>query len=130
MMQNGQGICNMKETNHNIGLSSRFFSTIYNKVYYIISSLVLAVLLELITTVNINLSSTIIYWIAIIIYFVAMYVLYITCKIHRIKHQSLNVKKLSSKYITLRIIIMLMYTMAATILISIIHVAIMIILLK
>ncbi len=130
MMQNGQGICNMKETNHNIGISSKFFSTIYNKVYYIISSLVLAVLLELITTVNISLSSTVIYWIAIIIYFIAMYVLYITCKIHRKKHQSLDVKKLSSKYIALRILIMLMYTMATTILISMIHVAIMVILLK
>lgn len=113
-----------------IGISSLFFSTVYSKVYYIVSSLVLALLLEFITTVNIDINTTILYWIAIIVYCLAMYTLYITSKIYRKKHKSLEVKKLSSKYVALRILIMLIYTMAATIIISIIHVAIMIMLLK
>lgn len=113
-----------------IGISSLFFSTVYSKVYYIVSSLVLALLLEFITTVNIDINTTILYWIAIIVYCLAMYILYITSKICRKKHKNLDVKKLSSKYVALRILIMLIYTMAATIIISIIHVAIMIMLLK
>ena len=113
-----------------IGISSLFFSTVYSKVYYIVSSLVLALLLEFITTVNIDINTTILYWIAIIVYCLAMYILYITSKIYRKKHKNLDVKKLSSKYVALRIIIMLIYTMAVTIIISIIHVAIMIMLLK
>ena len=113
-----------------IGISSLFFSTVYSKVYYIVSSLVLALLLEFITTVNIDINTTILYWIAIIVYCLAMYILYITSKIYRKKHKSLDVKKLSSKYVALRILIMLIYTMAVTIIISIIHVAIMIMLLK
>ena len=113
-----------------IGISSLFFSTVYSKLYYIVSSLVLALLLEFITTVNIDINTTILYWIAIIVYCLAMYTLYITSKIYRKKHNSLEVKKLSSKYVALRILIMLIYTMTATIIISIIHVAIMIMLLK
>ena len=113
-----------------IGISSLFFSTVYSKVYYIVSSLVLALLLEFITTVNIDINTTILYWIAIIVYCLAMYILYITSKIYRKKHKSLDVKKLSSKYVALRILIMLIYTMAATIIISIIHVVIMLMLLK
>lgn len=120
----------MKELNHRIGHMSIFFSTIYNKIYYIVSSLMIALLLEMITTVNINMNPTIIYWIAIIIYFISMYILYIICKKYRKKHNKLDIKTLSYKYISLRLFIMLIYTMFMTMLISIIHVGIMFIILK
>ena len=115
----------MKELNHRIGNMSIFFSTIYNKVYYIVSSLMIALLLEMITTVNININPTIVYWIAIIIYFISMYILYVICKKYRKKHNKLDIKKLSYKCIALRLFIMIIYTMFMTMLISIIHVGIM-----
>lgn len=129
-MRNGQDICSMKELNHRIGYMSIFFSTVYNKIYYIISSLMIALLLEMITTVNININPTIIYWIAIIIYFISMYILYIICKKYRKKHNKLDIKKLNYKYIALRLFIMFIYTMFMTMLIPIIHVGIVFIILK
>ena len=120
----------MKELNHRVGYMSIFFSTIYNKIYYIASSLMIALLLEMITTLSINMNPTIIYWIAIIIYFISMYILYVICKKYRKKHNKLNIKKLSYKYIALRMFIMIIYTMLMTMLISIIHVGIVFILIN
>lgn len=105
---------------------SVFFSTIYNKAYYIASALTIALMMEFITSASININSSIIYWLAFIVYIVAMVLLYIICKILRKKHGRLEVKQLDRKYITVRIVIMLAYTMVATILISIIHVLVLI----
>lgn len=120
----------IEQLNHRIGYMSIFFSTIYNKVYYILSSLIITMLLEIITTVNINVNPTIMYWIAIIIYFISMHVLYVICRKHRKKHNKLDIKKLSYKYIAMRLFIMLVYTMFMTMLVSIIHIGIVFMIIK
>lgn len=105
---------------------SVFFSTVYNKAYYITSSLTIALMMEFVTTTNIKVNSTILYWISLAVYIITMVVLYIVCKIIKNKHNILDIRQLDKKYITTRIVIMLAYTMVVTILISIIHILVLI----
>lgn len=112
--------------NHRIGHSSLFFSTVYNKAYYIVSSVTIALLLEMVTTVNLGIDNTVMYWLAIIVYSISMYILYRACRKYRKQHGSYKVEQLSTKYITLRICIMLMYTVVVSMIISVIHIGILI----
>lgn len=120
----------MDKLKHRIGYTSLFFSTVYNKAYYITSALTIALTLEFITTVNTGINNTILYWLALIIYAVIMGILYTACRKHKKKHNKLEVKQLKVSYISLRLFIMLIYTAVATVIISVIHIGIMLLTLK
>lgn len=115
---------------HRINYTSVFFSTVYSKVYYIVSALTIALMMEFITTVNININNNITYWLALIVYTAVMWILYVACKKHRKKHNKLEIKHIKMQHITLKLIIMLLYTAVATVVISAIHIGVLVLTLK
>jgi membrane protease YdiL (CAAX protease family) len=99
-----------------------YFSTIYNKLFYIVMSLSMAVMLDIISTVSTDTNITIIYWICIIIYSIIIFLIYEISKIIKKHKGKLEVKKVSTKYIALRILFTIIYTIIASMLVTIISI--------
>lgn len=114
-----------KITKHDVGYTSLFFSTIYNKLYYIVSSIVLAIEFEVLTSFKFNVNMTIAYWLAIAVYSFTIWIVYIISKNIKKKHNKLEIDKLSSRYIVTRILIMFLYTMIMSMIVIILHIGIL-----
>lgn len=109
---------------HRVDGSSVFFSTVSSWLYYIVSSLVLAIIIEVITSVSYGSHILLLYWISIIIYALAMIMLYVFSKKYKKKHDKLEIKQLSFKSKAIRVVIMLGLTVVISTIISIIHIAV------
>ena len=121
-MKNKKALNEIKK--HRVDWSSVFFSTVSSWLYYIVSSLVLAIIIEVITSVSYGSHILLLYWISIIIYALAMIMLYVFSKKYKKKHDKLEIKQLSFKSKAIRVVIMLGLTVVISTIISIIHIAV------
>lgn len=111
---------------HRIDPMSIFLCTVYKIPYYIISALFIVIPLNTITYTKIRvINATVTYWIAIIVYFIAMYILYKICKIIKIKKKKLDIKNLSIKNKIKNLVLMLICTFVLSALTSVLAIIIL-----
>jgi hypothetical protein len=99
-----------------------YFSTVYNKLFYIVASVSMAIMLDIISNADTDTNLTILYWECIIVYAVLIYLVYEISKLIKKHKGKLEVKKVSSKYIALRIVFTLIYTIIASAIVTVISI--------
>lgn len=115
-----------KYMKHRIDPMSIFLCTVYKIAYYIVSALFIILPLNIITYTQIKIiNTTITYWLAIFIYFLAMYILYKICKLIKIKKNKLSIEKLSIKNKFKHIVLMLICTFVISALTSVLDIIIL-----
>lgn len=101
--------------------SSKYFCTVYKKVYYIVSSLLISLMIYM-YAVHTIFNKQVDFLLYISIYFLFMYILYIVCKQLRVKNNTLSITKLTNGEKVCTVFIMSMYTMCLTMFIMFIHI--------
>jgi archaellum biogenesis protein FlaJ (TadC family) len=82
----------------------------------------MAIMLDIISNADTDTNLTILYWECIIVYAVLIYLVYEISKLIKKHKGKLEVKKVSSKYIALRIVFTLIYTIIASAIVTVISI--------
>lgn len=98
---------------------SSFFSVVPRKVYYIVTSLMIALLVDWATSYSLEININIRYLIAISVYYLTMTIIYIAFYLYKKKHNKLEIKHLKAsdklKMISIKILISVIFTLIVSI---------------
>ena len=82
---------------HRVDFTSRFICTVYKPLYYILLPLIFSIVLDIFTTIPMNINVTAVYWIIICLVFALIFIEDIICRAIRKKSGTIKEKKLTVK---------------------------------
>lgn len=112
----------MKKEESNIDFISRYICTVYKVPLYTVPAITISILMEIVTSMQIYTTSTIVYWVILLILTIIMFMMYVICRKIKINKNKLDIKKLTVGDKLKHIAIIILVALPMMIIIPFVHV--------